>query len=562
MMSARSDAILQLAFKWVNPRCTKVTQKIDTDRVTNLGCVCVWQVSESNVTSVNGSEQSQWHRDSMSRHRMVRSMNYEDEYYDDEDEYSRSVEDNYCISPSTAAQFTWNREKNVNFASYMNSEEVIDEGDEEAEEDDSLSQHNSLSDSANSAKLRLSEIDQAKLNSCLEEARNILGESTPEPMLVEVIIENQFNLEAAVNQLLTQQDVPKPQREPRQRRNRSQESNLKTVNDSLLLSQSMKQKKTGCSQSDTAKAPDTNADSKLSQNLSSLAALVAQHSSQKMSLHSLGGVSSDIDHKSNVIRRLNSPKEHSEQSSKLSLASLIKAHSGGEHIVPQVKETKADKVAQPTLVQLAKVHKRSTDSVLKDGLTTKNKEIDVANSTGARVLTMSSLLQTLSLEGRVSNSKTKAKPSASSLDISLSSCLKISKPSKKSEDVFSSIRTNLKVNLKTLCFQESCFEAEVTEKTSQAIDSSLISGASTLGLVLCSTNRKRKLSSSASAQNNKQIKRYSEFTCGSQVKGKNLYEDVVLQSICPFDFGSMSPDDIVRQKQKQAFTRSDKEFTV
>ena len=340
------------------------------------------------------------------------------------------------------------------------------------------------------------------------------------------------------------------------------ESNLKTVNDSLLLSQSIKQKKTGCSQSDTAKAPDTNADSKLSQNLSSLAALVAQHSSQKMSLHSLGGGSSGIDHKSNVIRRLNSPKEHSEQSSKLSLASLIKAHSGGEHIVPQVKETKADKVAQPTLVQLAKVHKRSTDSVHKDGLTTKNKEIDVANSTGARVLTMSSLLQTLSLEGRVSNSKTKAKPSASSLDISLSSCLKISKPSKKSEDVFSSIRTNLKVNLKTLCFPESSFEAEVTEKTSQALDSSLISGASTLGLVLCSTNRKRKLSSSASAQNNKQIKRYSEFTCGSQVKGKNLYEDVVLQSICPFDFGSMSPDDIVRQKQKQAFTRSDKEFTV
>ncbi|GFR80808.1 HBS1-like protein [Elysia marginata] len=141
----------------------------------------------------------------MSRHRIVRSMNYEDEYYDDEDEYSRSVEDSYCISPSTAAQFTWNREKNINFASYMNSEEVIDEEDEFAEEDDSSSQHNSLSDSANSAKLRLSEVDQAKLNSCLEEARSILGESFPEPVLVEVIIENQFNLETAVNQLLTQQ---------------------------------------------------------------------------------------------------------------------------------------------------------------------------------------------------------------------------------------------------------------------------------------------------------------------------------------------------------------------
>ncbi|GFN94117.1 elongation factor 1-alpha [Plakobranchus ocellatus] len=157
----------------------------------------------------------------MSRHRMIRSMNYEDEYYDEEDEYSRSVEDNYCISPSTAAQFTWTREKNVNFASYMNSEEVIDEGDEDAEEDDSSSR-NSLNDSANSARLRLSDVDQAKLNSCLEEARNILGESVSEAVMVDVIIQNQYNLEAAVNQLLTQQDVPKPQREPRQRRNRTQ----------------------------------------------------------------------------------------------------------------------------------------------------------------------------------------------------------------------------------------------------------------------------------------------------------------------------------------------------
>ncbi|XP_005104900.1 HBS1-like protein isoform X1 [Aplysia californica] len=158
----------------------------------------------------------------MSRHRIVRSMNYEDEYYDEDEEYSRSVEDNYCISPSTAAQFTWNREKNLDFSAYMGEESVIDE--EEEEEDDGNSTRGSLSDSASSTRPLLSDEDQARLNSCLEEIRNILGESVPESVMSTVIIQNQFNLETSLNQLLTPQDAPKPQREPRQRRLRSQAS--------------------------------------------------------------------------------------------------------------------------------------------------------------------------------------------------------------------------------------------------------------------------------------------------------------------------------------------------
>lgn len=158
----------------------------------------------------------------MSRHRIVRTMNYEDEYYDDEDEYSRSVEDNYCISPSTAAQFTWNREKNVDFAAYMGEEEVINEEEEDIEVDCAIPRNDSLNDSSNIASLKLSELDQAKLMSCLEEARNILGDSLPESVMSSVIIQNGYNLETSINQLLSQLDAPKPQREPRQRKNRSQ----------------------------------------------------------------------------------------------------------------------------------------------------------------------------------------------------------------------------------------------------------------------------------------------------------------------------------------------------
>ncbi|KAH9515290.1 hypothetical protein Btru_014084 [Bulinus truncatus] len=127
------------------------------------------------------------------------------EYYDEEDEYSHSVEDNYCISPSTAAQFTWTREKNMDFAAYVGQEAVINEEEEETQEDVSQSGCDSFNDSVKSAQLGLSELDQAKLNSCLEEARNILGDSVSETVMTSVIIQNGYNLETSINQLLSQQ---------------------------------------------------------------------------------------------------------------------------------------------------------------------------------------------------------------------------------------------------------------------------------------------------------------------------------------------------------------------
>ncbi|BFZ17061.1 hypothetical protein BsWGS_20100 [Bradybaena similaris] len=172
----------------------------------------------------------------MSRHRIIRNLNYEDEYYDDDEEYSRSVEDSYCISPSTAAQFTWNREKNVNFAAYVREGEVInEEEEEEAEEKGTTPRHDS--ESATNSRLQLSDLELAQLNSCLEEAHNILGDSVPESVMSDVIIKNKFNLEASVNQLLCQQDAPKPQREPRQKRNRPQAATaaLKTQSDSSVV---------------------------------------------------------------------------------------------------------------------------------------------------------------------------------------------------------------------------------------------------------------------------------------------------------------------------------------
>lgn len=156
----------------------------------------------------------------MARHRNVRTMNYEDECYDDDDYLGHSVEDNYCISPGTAAQFTFNREKDFDLSNYMGNEKIP----EEEEGFDSDTDAPSLNDSQGYKKPDLSDVEQAKLNSCLEEIRNILGDSTPDHILYQTIIKNKFDLQASLNELLKTDDAPKPQRQPRQnRRNRSQD---------------------------------------------------------------------------------------------------------------------------------------------------------------------------------------------------------------------------------------------------------------------------------------------------------------------------------------------------
>lgn len=158
----------------------------------------------------------------MSRHRNVRSMNYEDEYFDEDDVYGHSVEDNYCISPSTAAQFTFNRDRNVALSSFMDEQGGIPEEDEGDDTDEGTPREHHRG-SLDYTRPKLTDVDEAKLNSVLEEVRNVLGEAVPEGIMVDTILRRNFSVEGTLNELLTQQEAPKPQREPRRdRRNRSQ----------------------------------------------------------------------------------------------------------------------------------------------------------------------------------------------------------------------------------------------------------------------------------------------------------------------------------------------------
>lgn len=141
----------------------------------------------------------------MSRHRNVRTMNYEDEYYDEDEVYGHSYDDSYCVSPATAAQFTFNRDRDVNLSSYM--EEGIPEEEDESDPEP-------LSDSGRD-NLKLDDVEQAKLNSCKEEIVNVIGDTIPEHIVSQAVVKHQYNIQAALNELLNQSEAPKPQRQPR-----------------------------------------------------------------------------------------------------------------------------------------------------------------------------------------------------------------------------------------------------------------------------------------------------------------------------------------------------------
>lgn len=155
----------------------------------------------------------------MSRHRNVRSLNYEEECDGYDEIYGHSVEDDFCVSPSTAAEFMYDRSQQQQhvLSTFMKKEHEPNIPEEECEND---TDDNSLQDSSSFIKPALNDVQQAQLYSCLEEIRSVLGDSTPEHILTDAVVKADFNCEKALDTILCQQEAPKPQREPRKKRDR------------------------------------------------------------------------------------------------------------------------------------------------------------------------------------------------------------------------------------------------------------------------------------------------------------------------------------------------------
>ncbi|XP_071997582.1 HBS1-like protein isoform X3 [Engystomops pustulosus] len=127
----------------------------------------------------------------MARHRNVRGYNYDDDF-DDDDMYSHSVEDDYGISPATAAQFIYSkRGRHQSFSEPL---------EEEEDEDD---------DKSRAPSTALSPIDQARLFSCLDQMREVLGESVSEQIMTDAVLQCGFDAAKALDQIFKQESNTK-----------------------------------------------------------------------------------------------------------------------------------------------------------------------------------------------------------------------------------------------------------------------------------------------------------------------------------------------------------------
>ena len=554
-------------------------------------------------------------------------MNYEDEYYEDEDDYgySRSYEDSFCVSPSTAAQFP----EPVN--------------------------HSHLT--------RLSNEDRARLNSCLDELRNILGQSVSDSVMSAVVIQNNFNFETSLNQLLTAQDGPETQSEPRQKRSHSQDdidsneldgllNEIKSVEDESLhnamyetsqlrlnfgknnrgpkngtiVSDDTNKRSSACVRfgKENQKFDDKNLQNKPKQAGVSLAelakqrnvcdssrhgpslvpgkqnaslslaelarqhkktsnssltpgnpvkstfsnsvadsnvklsALVAQHSGNA----GVGGMTTSNSAKSNISAKTqdtNSPHGNKTKSSLMEL--IAQGNNGPKSMQGKASPLNQSQTQKVSLSDLA--HQYQSLAIKSPGQSLKTAKVSQVPSVkeDRKCLNLSTEVSKISLKN-ISTARNIPKKQHQSGGVSLASCLKTSSPSSSPRQTQLSESKVLSDEDMSTDSIDALSDSSATKSVPEMVishenaDPSLMTHSSPMGLVMCCLKRKKH-----SYSDSKRLK-YPRLACLTQVSGMKVYEEDIslLKDIVPFNFSVLSPDDIVKHRQNQAFTRSDKEF--
>uniref|UniRef100_A0A336MLD5 CSON003262 protein n=1 Tax=Culicoides sonorensis TaxID=179676 RepID=A0A336MLD5_CULSO len=136
----------------------------------------------------------------MARHRNVRNLNYDD--FDDDYVYGHSVEDD-CISPTDAQQWIYDRARGQNsMTSFLANHTDIVEEDEQQTTDEPSPKHERR-DSDTFTLPDLPDEEKAKLLSCMDEIRGIIGDtSVTDRLLVETIMKYNYDCSKALDHLL------------------------------------------------------------------------------------------------------------------------------------------------------------------------------------------------------------------------------------------------------------------------------------------------------------------------------------------------------------------------
>jgi hypothetical protein len=97
-----------------------------------------------------------------------------------------------------AAQFMFDRTRQPKMSAFFDEENDIAEEDESNRESSKKVQNSEICQ-----QLGLSEVDEARLRSCLEGIHNVIGDSVPEQILIDAVLRNEFNLNKALDAVLS-----------------------------------------------------------------------------------------------------------------------------------------------------------------------------------------------------------------------------------------------------------------------------------------------------------------------------------------------------------------------